>query len=155
MQKKELDFSNLNESSLNTVNELHALFPHWKRISVLKKIKKTLKGEDLRFVAKADGKIIAHMKVMIGKGIHKHRAEMTSLIVHPGHRKKGLGLGLVKFTLKNVPDKINLVILSVDRKNKAAISLYKKAGFTSYGMLKGASFVKGKFTDNYLMQKRI
>jgi len=155
MQKKELDFSRLKDSSLTAVNELHSLFPHWKRVSVLKKIKKTLKGEDLRFVAKVDGRIVAHMKVLLGKGIHNHRAEMTSLVVHPTHRRNGMGIGLVKFALKNIPERITLVILSVDKNNKAAINLYKKTGFKKYGLLKGASFMKGKFTDNYLMHKRI
>lgn len=152
---EDLVFNKLNEISLNTVDELHALFPHWKRSSVQKKISATQGGKDRRFVALKDGKIIAHVRVLSGKGLHKHRVEVTSLIVHPKHRHHKIATGLMDFALKSLPKNKTLAILAVSTKNKPALDLYEKLGFEKYGLLKKASKVGGKFVDNILMRKEL
>jgi len=150
---KEVEFSRLKSGDLSTIPELHALFPNWKKDSILKKVKKTFKGEDLRFVARKNGKIVAHVKLSLGKGLHRHRAEMTSLAVAPTCRRKGIATQLVKFAVEDLPDRVTLVTLAVDKKNKPAITLYKYLGFTEFGLLKNASIINGKHIDNCLMQK--
>lgn len=149
----EMDFKELKEIDLNTVSEVHALFPHWKRSSVQRKLDSTQKKKDQRFVALNKGKIVAHVKVVYGQGLHKHRAEITSLVVDEKLRKHHIGSGLMKFVLANLFSQTSLVLLAVETKNKPAIKLYKKLGFEKYGLLKRASFVNGQFVDNILMKK--
>ena len=152
---KGIEFKELDDTNLNTIEELHALFPHWKKSSVQKKIKMTNKRRDKRFVALKNGKIIAHVKVVFGKGLHNHRAEVTSLVVEPRNRRQKIGTELMRYVLKQLPADRSLVLLAVDTKNKPAIELYKKLGFEEYGHLKKASRLNGKYVDNYLMKKEL
>ena len=124
------EFKKLVDSNLSTINELSNLFPNWKKSSVQKKIRDTLEGKNERFIVLSEGKIIGHLKVTFGKGLHKHRADLSSLVVHPSFRKKGVGSKLVKFVL-DFASKI-LVLLAVDKDNTPAISLHK-LGFKKYG----------------------
>lgn len=150
-----IECKKLVDSDLTTIDQLAKLFPHWKRVSLQKKIKETLHGRDLRFVALCEGKIVGHLKVSFGKGLHKHRVEFSSLIVDVSYRHAGIGTNLVEFALKNLPNGISLVLLAVDTKNKTAYNLYKKLKFKKYGLLNKASIVKGRFVDNYLLKKEL
>lgn len=153
--ESKVECSQLADSSLGVIDELCALFPKWKRFSVEKKINATLRGSDKRFVARLDGKIVAHVRIVFGKGIHSHRVEVLSLIVLPKFRRKGIGTKLVLFALGSLPKSVGLAILSVDSKNKPAVSVYKKLGFSKYGLLKGAAVIDGAAVDNLLMQKKL
>lgn len=146
-------FKELKEVDLNTVSQIHALFPHWRVASVQKKLNATIEGKDKRFVGVNGGKIIAHVRLVSQKGLHKHRTEVTSLIVEQRQRRQHIGTELMKNALACVSPAKKIVILAVDSKNKSAINLYKKLGFVRYGLLKKASLVNGKFVDNYLMKK--
>ena len=154
-KKEPIDFLQLITDDLNTAAELQELFPGWKRKSILKKIKETSDGKDLRFIAKKNSKIIAHVRYVQGKGLHKHRTETLSLIVTKEERGKGIAEALLKYSLRRMPKEIKLVILAVAKENKPALSLYKKLGFEKYGFLKRASIVNGKFVDNYLLKKEL
>jgi ribosomal protein S18 acetylase RimI-like enzyme len=150
-----IECKKLVDSDLTTLDALKKLFPHWKRNSVQRKIKETLSGKDVRFVALNEGQIIGHLKVTFGKGLHKHRVDFSSLVIAPAMRHHGVGTNLVEYALKNLPKEISLVLLAVDVKNKNAINLYKKLGFKKYGLLQRASFLNGKYVDNYLMKKDV
>lgn len=151
----DLEFVELTDSSLKLINDLHLLFPHWKRSSVQKKLNATSQGKDKRFVAFSNSKVVAHIRVVSGKSIHKHRAQLLSLVVIPQMRRKGIATKLVEFVIKSLSGKKSLLILEVDENNLAAIKLYKKLGFEKYGLLKKASIVRGKFVNNVLMEKEI
>lgn len=151
----DIELKKLENHDLTTIDDLHELFPFWRRDSILKKLKETEKGKDIRFIATIDGKIVAHVKYILGKSLHKHRVEMVSLIVEEDSRRKGIAKSLVKYSLKSLPKEKSLVILSVDKKNKPAINLYKKVGFKEHGLLKRASIIDEKFVDNILMNKKI
>ncbi len=150
-----IECKKLVDSDLTTIDQLGKLFPNWKRGSLQKKINETLKGKDIRFVAINEGKIIGHLKVSFGKGLHKHRVEFSSIIVDNAYRNSGVGTNLMECALNNLPKGICLVLLSGDIKNKVAFKLYKKLGFKKYGELAKASLVNGKFVDNYLMKKEL
>ncbi len=145
----------LTSTNLNTLSEYKALYPHWEKSKILNKINKTLNNQDTRFVVKKNGSIIGQIRVKIGTEIHSHRAELTSLIILPQERGKGIGKKLMSYTIKNMPKNIKLILLSVDEKNKPAIKIYKKLGFEKYGLLKNGSIVNGKYTTNLLMKKTI
>jgi ribosomal protein S18 acetylase RimI-like enzyme len=148
-------FSQLTETSLSAISQIHNLFPQWKRVSVIKKLKDTHDGKDFRFIATINGAIIAHVKYVKQQGIHSHVMHVTSLIVSKQHRRKGIALGLMKYSLEKLPKEVKIITLAVDSKNKPAINLYKKLGFEKYGILKKASFINGKYVDNYMMQKSV
>jgi len=154
-QNKEITYEQLNQTGLNTIDQVQKLFPHWRRASVIKKVKDAQDGKDLRFVAKANGEIIAHVKYEKGHGIHKHIVHVTSLIVSNQYRRKGIANKLVLFSMKQLPKETKIITLAVDNKNKPAINLYKKIGFKKYGLLKKASLIKGKYVDNYMMELHI
>ena len=148
-----IECKQLCQTDLSTVEQIHALFPHWKRASVQRKIKDTVRHRDKRFVALQDGRIVAHVRVVFGRGLHKHRVEVTSLVVEARKRRHHIATELMKFILKELPKERKLVLLAVDSKNDAAIELYKKLGFEQYGLLKKAAFLDGKLVDNCLMRK--
>ena len=56
---------------------------------------------------------------------------LINLLIRNGERKRGYGSFLLKYTLKKVIalDKIKTIVLNVNSKNKAAISLYQKFNF--------------------------
>ncbi|MFA5764172.1 MAG: GNAT family N-acetyltransferase [archaeon] len=150
-----INYEQLIDNSLKHIDEMQKLFPHWKREHLIKKLKSTKEGKDLRFVAKVDGKIIAHIKLKHGKSIHSHIIQITSLIVDTKHRRKGIGIGLMQYSISKLIKPTTLVTLAVDSKNKKAINLYKKIGFEKYGLLKKGSKINNVFVDNYLMKKEI
>lgn len=154
-KESKIEYLELNENSLKVIDEMNLLYPNWKREHVLKKIQDTINKKDYRFIAKNEGVIVGHVKINLKKSIHEHIAELSSLIVLPEFRRKGIGLNLMKFTLTKIPKKIKLVTLAVDNKNKKAINLYKKLGFKKYGLLKKGSKINGKFVNNYLMVKEM
>lgn len=153
--ESKIDFSQLTESSLKNIDEIQKLFPKWKRERIIKKLKDTHQGRDYRFVATKDLEIVAHVKIRLGKSIHEHVAEITSLIVDPSNRRRGIGRNLMKYAINKIPSKIKILTLVVDSKNKKAIALYKKLGFEKYGLLKKGSKIENKFVDNYLMKKEL
>ena len=155
MAKSPFTYSQLKESDLNTIDELRKLFPRWKRKSLIKKLKETFNGKDFRFVAQKKEKIIAHLMYRQGEDKHEHRAEMSSLIVLEKERRNGVASALIKYSLKRLPKKVSLVLLAVDKKNNPALALYKKLGFKKYGYLEKASFIEGKYVNNYLLKKEI
>jgi len=153
--KEEITYELLNDTGLNIIDQLNKLFPQWKRSSVIKKVKDSHEGKDIRFVAKADGEIISHVKYGKGKGIHSHMMTVTSLVVSKNYRRKGIAEKLMLFSIKKLPKETKIITLAVDSENKAAINLYKKLKFKKYGLLKKASLIKGKYVDNYMMELHI
>jgi len=151
-QNQEIAYEQLNRTGLDIIDQIQKLFPQWKRSSVIKKVKDAQDGKELRFVAKINGEIIAHVKYEKGSVIHKHIVHVTSLIVSKKYRRKGIANKLMNFSMKQLPKKTKIITLAVDSKNRPAINLYKKIGFEKYGLLKKASLIKGKYIDNYMMQ---
>jgi len=150
-----IECKKLSDSALGTVDQISALFPDWKKTSVQRKIADTLNGKDDRFVALNEGKIIGHVRVVLGSGVHSHRAEMTSLVVDKSLRHQSIATLLVQYAIKELPKRTKLVLLAVDSSNKNAVGLYKKLGFEQYGFLKKGSVHDGKFRDHALMKKEL
>ncbi|MDD4251066.1 MAG: GNAT family N-acetyltransferase [Candidatus ainarchaeum sp.] len=150
-----VEFEEITENSLKNIAELQKIFPNWTRENAIKKLRKTIAKKDLRFIGKTNGELIAHLKITLKKSNHSHIAEMNSLIVKELHRRKGLATKLITFSISKLPKNIKIITLTVDSKNKTAISLYKKIGFEKYGLLKNGTKTNGKFVDNVLMVKEL
>ena len=61
----------------------------------------------------------------------EERVNLINFLIKKGERKRGYGSFLLRYTLKKVKtiDKIKTIVLNVNSKNKAAISLYQKFNF--------------------------
>lgn len=61
----------------------------------------------------------------------EEKLNLINFLIRKGERKRGYGSFLLRYTLKKVIalDKIKTIILNVNSKNKAAISLYQKFDF--------------------------
>ena len=59
------------------------------------------------------------------------RVNLINFLIRKGERKRGYGSYLLRYALKKVKalDNIETIILNVNSKNKAAISLYQKFNF--------------------------
>lgn len=59
------------------------------------------------------------------------RVNLINFLIRKGERKRGYGSFLLRYTLKKVIalDTIKTIVLNVNSKNKAAISLYQKFNF--------------------------
>ena len=59
------------------------------------------------------------------------RVNLINLLIRKGERKRGYGSFLLRYTLEKVKtsDEIKTIVLNVNSKNKAAISLYQKFNF--------------------------
>ena len=65
-------------------------------------------------------------------------AHITTIAISPEHRKKYYGQSLLKQIIDNcINEKIKYITLEVRVSNEAAINLYTKYGFTSFGTRKG------------------
>ncbi|VVB75850.1 Mycothiol acetyltransferase [Candidatus Tiddalikarchaeum anstoanum] len=76
------------------------------------------------------------------------------ITISKGERGKGLGKKLTELILKLAKERLKgleLVILEVFKRNKKAISMYKKFGFKTVATLKGTIKNKGKYFDEYIM----
>ncbi|MHA1349821.1 MAG: GNAT family N-acetyltransferase [Promethearchaeota archaeon] len=61
----------------------------------------------------------------------EERVNLINFLIRKGERKRGYGSFLLRYTLKKVKasDRIKTIVLNVNSKNKAAISLYQKFNF--------------------------
>ena len=59
------------------------------------------------------------------------RVNLINFLIRKGERKRGYGSFLLRYTLKKVKtsNEIKTIVLNVNSKNKAAISLYQKFNF--------------------------
>lgn len=55
--------------------------------------------------------------------------DITSVAVHPNHRRKGLAQRLIAEFENRLPELTESIFLEVRESNEAAIALYKKCGF--------------------------
>ena len=78
-----------------------------------------------------DGEIRGFILVQIAGGI----AEILTLAVHPAARRRGAAAGLVEAAMTRARDAgADRVLLDVAADNAAALSLYKRVGFTEDGL---------------------
>lgn len=87
----------------------------------------------------------------------QHKGIIWGMFVKPKMQGRGIGSELMKNTLEKAAkighlQKINL---DVNAKNQAAIHLYKKMGFISFGIEKNALLVNGKMFDLIMMSKAV
>jgi RimJ/RimL family protein N-acetyltransferase len=67
----------------------------------------------------------------------RHSAELNSMMVHPSHTGRGVGLMLVEAAIAQARQAIGLeqIVLRVSTSSQSAIRLYERAGFQGCGVL--------------------
>ena len=93
----------------------------------------TKEGIGVGFVCLADGRVAAYggMICAVDEG------QITNIAVLPDYRRRGMGDALVRALLRYAKDeKLATVTLEVRASNVAAISLYRRHGFSEVGRRK-------------------
>lgn len=81
----------------------------------------------------------------------RHRACLFSLYTNENYRNQGIGDGLIKAVIAHLKPHISQLHLSVVSSNHAAIHLYEKNGFKSYGIEPRSFKIDGQFYDEQLL----
>ncbi|WP_234400737.1 GNAT family N-acetyltransferase [Virgibacillus senegalensis] len=100
-----------------------------------------------------DGKLVG-VVTMLRNGHEKaaHKADIVAMYVTESARSNGVGYELVKKAKHDaVLYGIEQLNLNVAADNQAAQHLYKKAGFTCYGLEKNAIKYQGRYVDEMQM----
>lgn len=84
-----------------------------------------------------------------------HRGNIWGVYVDPIHRGTGVARALMENVLAHAKGIVSQVHLSVVTDNEAALGLYKRLGFVSYGIEPRALRIGSRFCDELMMVRRI
>ena len=80
-------------------------------------------------------------------------ADITSVAVHPDHRRKGLAQSLIEHFEAHLPDDTESIFLEVRESNSGAIALYQKCGFEQLSIRR--NFYVSPRENAVVMQKKL
>ena len=80
-----------------------------------------------------------------------HRGNIWGVYVDPTHRGAGVARALMENVLAHAKGIVSQVHLSVVTDNEAALGLYKRLGFVSYGIEPRALRIGTRFCDEHMM----
>ena len=80
-----------------------------------------------------------------------HKGMLWGVYVRPRARGTGLAGELLGRTLALAEGMVEEVLLTVQASNAAALNLYRRAGFTEYGLERRALKIDGRYYDEVLM----
>jgi ribosomal protein S18 acetylase RimI-like enzyme len=85
----------------------------------------------------------------------RHVADIFGVYVRASHRGRGVGTRLLKHALSLIREKKRVVKvrLAVNPEQRAAVNMYKKAGFVAAGRRKKELKIGRRFFDMLLMEK--
>ena len=84
---------------------------------------------------------------------NRHIGYLYQMYVRPQQQGMGLGMALIETVLNRAKHSVRQIHLGVGTENRAALALYKKAGFEIYGTEPRALLVDGRYIDEHLMVK--
>jgi ribosomal protein S18 acetylase RimI-like enzyme len=104
------------------------------------------------FGAYAGGKIVgmAGFKQEAGRK-NRHKGFVWGMYVQPGARRRGAAAALIEALLGYARNEVEQLILTVEKGNGAAIALYEKFGFETYGVEPRALKSSSGYADEVLM----
>ncbi len=83
-----------------------------------------------------------------------HRGNIWGVYVQPAARGRGVSRALLTAILSHARTQVKQVHLSVVTDNTAALALYERLGFTTYGTEPRSLFVDGHYLDEHMMVLR-
>ena len=106
-----------------------------------------------RFGGFADGDLVGLVGLQMRTGAkERHKARLFSMYVDAAHRGSGLAQQLIEAVIAGAREAEALVLqLSVAAGNAPAQRLYRRMGFTVYGVERRSLKVGGRFHDEELM----
>ena len=106
-----------------------------------------------RFGGFADGDLVGLAGLQMRTGAkERHKARLFSMYVDAAHRGSGLAQQLIEAVIAGAREAEALVLqLSVSAGNAPAQRLYRRMGFTVYGVERRSLKVGGQFHDEELM----
>ena len=134
----------MTEAYLDDVAELERLCfgEPWSRES----LRLLLTDEAIGFICVLDGCVAAYGGMLFAPG----EGQITNVAVHPDFRRMGLGMQIVNALIEEARRRaLEQIALEVRCSNKAAISLYERAGFMRAGVRK--RFYRNPTEDAYVM----
>jgi len=106
--------------------------------------------------AKDDEKIIGSVNIIAGRSARDAHIGMIGLMVDKNYRRGGLGKYLLeRIIIRGKKMKLRMAQLDVYDDNEPAIKLYKKFGFSKYGLLPNGLYRKGKYSDKIEMYREL
>ncbi|MDE1868808.1 MAG: GNAT family N-acetyltransferase [Candidatus Micrarchaeota archaeon] len=102
--------------------------------------KDMLEKKAVAYVLEVDGRVVGVAEITDAKVPDGNSVGELGVAIVKAHRNKGLGLKLVKATLKAARGKFKIITLGTFAENRPAVAFFKKAGFKEYGT--GIGFVK-------------
>jgi ribosomal protein S18 acetylase RimI-like enzyme len=77
------------------------------------------------------------------------------MYVRPHARRRGAGTALLGAVVRHAAAEVELIQLCVITDNEAARNLYRRNGFTEYGLEHHALKQNGRYSDEVLMAKAL
>ena len=120
-----------------------------------KSLEKVKKNEAILLVAYLGNQLVGQIEIR--KGIFRKRYIGTlHLGVDRNFRGEGIGEALMNAVENGAKEiGVKVIELQVFGENKPALNLYKKLGFTSFGVLPRSIDFRGKLLDEVYMYKRV
>jgi len=113
------------------VIERHSFPSAWSRGSYERELRNR---SSYYFAARHEDRLVGY----IGMWVMVDEAHITTLAVHPGCRRRGLGSHLLRLLIEHARQRgVGRVTLEVREQNLAAISMYRTFGFQQTGVLQG------------------
>ena len=82
----------------------------------------------------------------------RHVAQLWGFYVAPEARRRGLAAALLHALIRHAEGQFEAIRLTVVSSNDAAVRLYEKAGFQTFGREPAATKVGGRYFDELLMR---
>lgn len=124
------------QASGKDLKQLLVFFKHYKVRTIIQNRVNCYLSHNCTVVAKDKNRIVGILQWYVKENPNTGVAEFEEVYVLDGYRSKGIGLLLIKYTIRLVKDyftdlKIQprKIFLFVNKRNKAARRLYQKCGF--------------------------
>jgi hypothetical protein len=118
---------------------------------------RTRRGEVDGLVATENGRLVGCVFLVLATPANQqHRAEVTKLLVHPGHRSKGVGAALMT-ALEDQARRHGRSLLTLDTaEGTAGERLYARLGYRAAGVIPGYARLHGEtFAGTTVMYKQL
>jgi len=118
-------------------------------------LEKMVGGDDFLLVASVSEEVVGSLGLHIQKPIRCRHIGRLGMTVRSDWQRKGVGTALINAAIDMADNWLNLKRLELDvwTDNKAAIALYKKAGFAIEGTHRCRAFRDGQYIDAYSMAR--
>ena len=110
---------------------------------------------DYTLVAESEGKVIGHVTIFLSNKPRERHSASIAIAVHPEAQGKKVGEILLTNAINQADNWLNLLRLELEvyPDNEAALSLYKKVGFSLEGEKRCCTFKAGKYVNLLIMSR--